>query len=93
MLWLPGSVGSVVVTQGISCSGACGIFLGHQAPPGSQASSRGEAKDSALLSSRDAGLLAWSLLILMSTESVMPSNHLVFHRPLLLGKMLSFWVS
>ena len=28
-----------------------------QAPPGSQASSRGEAKDSALLSSRDAGLL------------------------------------
>ena len=26
-------------------------------PPGSQASSRGEAKDSALLSSRDAGLL------------------------------------
>ena len=29
-----------------------------QAPPGSQASSRGEAKDSALLSSRDAGLLA-----------------------------------
>ena len=29
----------------------------YQAPPGSQASSRGEAKDSALLSSRDAGLL------------------------------------
>ena len=28
-----------------------------QAPPASQASSRGEAKDSALLSSRDAGLL------------------------------------
>ena len=28
-----------------------------QAPSGSQASSRGEAKDSALLSSRDAGLL------------------------------------
>ena len=35
--------------------------VGHdcafQAPPGSQASSRGEAKDSALLSSRDADLL------------------------------------
>ena len=31
-----------------------------QAPPGSQASSRGEAKDSALLSIRDAGLLARS---------------------------------
>ena len=29
-----------------------------QTPPGSQASPRGEAKDSALLSSRDAGLLA-----------------------------------
>ena len=28
-----------------------------QVPPGSQASSRGQAKDSALLSSRDAGLL------------------------------------
>ena len=31
--------------------------VAFQAPPGSQASSRGEAKDSALLSSRDAGLL------------------------------------
>ena len=31
--------------------------LNLQAPPGSQASSRGEAKDSALLSSHDAGLL------------------------------------
>ena len=30
---------------------------GIETPPGSQASSRGEAKDSALLSSRDAGLL------------------------------------
>ena len=30
--------------------------VAFQAPPGSQASSRGEAKDSALLSSRDAGL-------------------------------------
>ena len=33
------------------------IGVAFQAPPGSQASSRGEAKDSALLSSRDAGLL------------------------------------
>ena len=31
--------------------------VAFQAPPGSQASSRGEAKDSALLSTRDAGLL------------------------------------
>ena len=36
--------------------GYLGQGWGH-APPGSQASSRGEAKDSALLSSRDAGLL------------------------------------
>ena len=42
MLWLPGR-------------GSIGVAF--QAPPGSQASSRGEAKDSALLSSRDAGLL------------------------------------
>ena len=34
-----------------------GLGVAFQAPPGSQASSRGEAKDSALLSSRDAGLL------------------------------------
>ena len=34
-----------------------GIGVAFQAPPGSQASSRGEAKDSALLSSHDAGLL------------------------------------
>ena len=33
------------------------VGVAFQAPPGSQASSRGEAKDSALLSSRDAGLL------------------------------------
>ena len=33
------------------------IGVAFQAPPGSQASSRGEAKDSALLSSRDAALL------------------------------------
>ena len=33
------------------------LGVAFQAPPGSQASSRGEAKDSALLSSRDAGLL------------------------------------
>ena len=33
------------------------VCMPIQAPPGSQASSRGEAKDSALLSSRDAGLL------------------------------------
>ena len=33
------------------------VEIPYQAPPGSQASSRGEAKDSALLSSRDAGLL------------------------------------
>ena len=32
------------------------LGVAFQAPPGSQASSRGEAKDSALLSSRDAGL-------------------------------------
>ena len=32
-----------------------GIGVAFQAPPGSQASSRGQAKDSALLSSRDAG--------------------------------------
>ena len=31
--------------------------------PGSQASSRGEAKDSALLSSRDAGLFAMALFL------------------------------
>ena len=33
------------------------LGVAFQAPPGSQASSRGEAKDSALLPSRDAGLL------------------------------------
>ena len=33
------------------------LGVAFQAPPGSQASSRGEAKDSALLLSRDAGLL------------------------------------
>ena len=33
------------------------LGVAFQAPPGSQASSRGEAKDSALLSSRDTGLL------------------------------------
>ena len=33
------------------------VGVAFQAPPGSQDSSRGEAKDSALLSSRDAGLL------------------------------------
>ena len=33
------------------------LGVAFQAPPGSQASSRGEAKDSALLSSRDAALL------------------------------------
>ena len=33
------------------------VGVAFQAPQGSQASSRGEAKDSALLSSRDAGLL------------------------------------
>ena len=33
-----------------------GLGVAFQGPPGSQASSRGEAKDSALLSSRDAGL-------------------------------------
>ena len=33
------------------------LGVAFKAPPGSQASSRGEAKDSALLSSRDAGLL------------------------------------
>ena len=33
------------------------LGVAFQAPPGSQASSRGQAKDSALLSSRDAGLL------------------------------------
>ena len=33
------------------------LGVAFQAPPGSQASSRGEPKDSALLSSRDAGLL------------------------------------
>ena len=38
--------------------GKAGISgLHSRLPPGSQASSRGEAKDSALLSSRDAGLL------------------------------------
>ena len=43
--------------------GVAGLLLGRtergvafQAPPGSQASSRGEAKDSALLSSHDAAL-------------------------------------
>ena len=30
------------------------------------------------------GLISWSLLKLMSIESVMPSNHLIFCRPLLL---------
>ena len=33
------------------------LGLAYQTHPGNQASSRGEAKDSALLSSRDAGLL------------------------------------
>ena len=35
----------------------CPEGVAFQAPPGSQASARGEAKDSARLSSRDAGLL------------------------------------
>ena len=41
----------------ISGSGRSPSGVAFQAPPGSQASSRGEAKDSALLSSRDAALL------------------------------------
>ena len=41
--------------------------------PGSQASSRGEAKDSALLSSRDAGLLEPPVLILFpGRDAVLP---------------------
>ena len=39
-----------------------------QAPPGSQASSRGEAKDSALLSSRHAGLLELSPVVAKLTR-------------------------
>ena len=38
-------------------SAGLGFGVAFQAPPGSQASSRGEAKDFALLSSHDAGLL------------------------------------
>ena len=41
----------------ISLQGKQGLGVAFQAPPGSQASSRGEAKDSALLSSRDADLV------------------------------------
>ena len=37
------------------------IGVAFQAPPGSQASSRGEAKDSALLSSRDASEAPWEV--------------------------------
>ena len=52
-LWpLVGGLGSLGDTTW-PCAGG----VAFQAPPGSQASSRGEAKDSALLSSRDAGLL------------------------------------
>ena len=48
-----------------------------QAPPGSQASSRGEAKDSALLSSRDAGLLEppvshFSRVLLLAHQAPLP---------------------
>ena len=46
--------GSQVPMRWLGGARHCSRF---QAPPGSQASSRGEAKDSALLSSRDAGLL------------------------------------
>ena len=57
-------VGCRCLLQGIfQTQGLIGVAF--QAPPGSQASSRGEAKDSALLSSRDAGLLAkpfWGLI-------------------------------
>ena len=58
------ALGSPIFPSG--CEGKLGVALARegrdlgaafQAPPGSQASSRGEAKDSALLSSRDAGLL------------------------------------
>ena len=77
------------------------LFRSH---PGSQASCRREAKDSALLSNRDGHLLeptlwpkgsqascgvwiddsARSSLRLTSIESVMPSSHFIFCRPLLL---------
>ena len=43
-------------TRGLTREGR-DLGVAFQAPPGSQASSRGEAKDCALLSSRDAGLL------------------------------------
>ena len=52
----------------------------HESPPGSQASSRGEAKDSALLSSRDAGLLEpperpqWTCLCLSKTLVLLRFN-------------------
>ena len=44
-----------------------------QAPPGSQASSRGETKDSALLSSRDAGILEPPKIKSDTVSTVSPS--------------------
>ena len=68
--WVPSTCASdlrKLLSVPLRSQGHCGvIFLSRegrdlgvafQAPPGSQASFHGEAKDSALLSSRDAGLL------------------------------------
>ena len=49
------------------------MAIDGQAPPGSQASSRGEAKDSALLSSRDAGLLEPPKIKSDTVSTVSPS--------------------
>ena len=46
------------------------LGVAFQAPPGSQASSRGEAKDSALLSSRDAGLMNIFIFFIQTLEQI-----------------------
>ena len=53
------------------------VGVAFQAPPGSQASCRGEAKDSALLSSRDAGL--WEPLERPQVPTQGSDPHLLSH--------------
>ena len=96
----PWNEGSVVVAHGLSCPEACGIFLdrGSNSHPlhwqfsSLQSLSHVQlfatpwtAACQALLSITN----SWSLLTLMSIESVMPSNHLILCCPFLIIRVFS----